>query len=240
MKNNDLIALTEDYVKKAMSGKKVGLLLAHDFNHVDRVRNWAIWLACEEGFKNLDIVEVTALLHDIGLAEVRNENNRGKHGAIGAETASCFLHENSSLSNSQIEEITAAIRYHSVRPADAARLLSTLGKRGELIEIIRDADVLDALGAVGLMRAFASKSHLKEYNAGNVKGETWGLTAGEFSRKISKRGAAFPECIIDQVNWQISYPQNLHTKTAKRIAEPLAEFMKVFVRELDYEVRHGT
>jgi hypothetical protein len=89
------------------------------------------------------------------------------------------------------------------------------------------------------MRAFTSKSHLEEYETGNVKGDTWGPTTGDFSRKRGEKGMGFPKYIIDQINLQMAYPQNLYTKTAKRIAEPLAEFMKVFVLELEYEVKHG-
>lgn len=141
MISDGLIRLTEDYVKKAMSKKKGRLLIAHDFNHIDRVRNWAVWIAREENFRNLDIVEITALLHDIGLVNVTSENDRGNHGANGAEIASRFLTENFSLTNEQIEQITSAIRYHNVPPSRAATLLLTLGKRGKLLEIIRDADV---------------------------------------------------------------------------------------------------
>lgn len=89
------------------------------------------------------------------------------------------------------------------------------------------------------MRAFTSKSHLEEYETGNIKEETRGLTAGDFSKKMVAKGMGFPKYIIDQINWQMTYPHNLHTRTAKRIAEPLADFMKVFVLELEYEVKHG-
>ena len=197
-----------------MSSNKGGLLTAHDLNHVDRVLYWAVWIAREESFRNLDIVEVTALLHDIGFLGINVESDRNKHGEIGAEIASRFLTGNSSLTNVQIEQIAIAIRYHNVPPSRAATLLLTLGKRGELVEIIRDADILDALGAVGIMRAFTSKSHLEEYDPGNVKGETWGLTTGYFLTKKASKGIGFPQYIMDQINWQMTYPRNLHTRPA--------------------------
>ena len=40
---------------------------SHGFKHVKRVRNWALLIAKKEGYKDLEMVEAAALLHDIGL-----------------------------------------------------------------------------------------------------------------------------------------------------------------------------
>jgi uncharacterized protein len=226
----DGIRQIEEYVRSTMTGA-----VAHDFKHVDRVRRWALRIAKEEGLEDLEIVEVTALLHDIGLPYVDEEKERSRHGPAGAEVAKRFLEQNCAFTEGQIEQITSAIRYHCAPPSLVADLLKSMGEKGRLLEIIRDADNLDALGAVGLMRAFTSKSGKPEYAPGNVKGDTWGLSSMEFDDKFAK-GLGIGETIVDQINFQISFHDNLHTGTARRLAEPLVEFMKEYLIRLENEI----
>jgi uncharacterized protein len=210
----------EDYARETLTKE-----VAHDFKHVDRVRNWALRIAKEEGYEDTEVVEVTALLHDIGLA---NTQKRRRHAEIGAEMAAKYLRENRFFSDETIEEIAEAIRYHS----------SLKDRGGKLLVILKDADMMDALGAVGIMRAFTSKSWKPEYEEGSVKGETWGFPAREFSERIDNEGEV-GDYIIDQINFQISYHENLRTETAKRLAWPLVEFMKNYVLQLEREIEGG-
>lgn len=235
-RDNDLITRIENYVEEAMVSKEGHLLIAHDFKHVDRVRNWSLRIAEGEGFSDLQVVQVAALLHDIGLSYIYEESERGKHGQVGAEIADRFLNESTALSKDQVEQTTLAIRYHSSRPSLVADLLSSIGERGKLIEIIRDADTMDAIGAVGLMRAFTSKYSLPEYEPDNSKGETWGLSSDGFTERLEK-GVGIGKCIVDQVNFQISLYENLQTKTAKQLARPLVEFMSNYVLQLEHEIK---
>jgi len=234
-RDKDLISRVEGYVEEAFAGKDGNLIIAHDFRHVDRVRNWALRIAKGESFSAPQIVEVAALLHDIGLPYIDKESERGKHGEVGAEIAGKFLRDNSTLTKARIEQITLAIRYHGVKPSVRADIIKIVGEAGKLMEIISDADMLDAVGAVGLMRAFTSKYFMPEYDPDNVKGETWELPSGGFTERLSKR-VGVGKYIIDQVNFQISYYGNLRTKTARQIAEPFVQFMKDFVLQLEHEI----
>ena len=101
--------------------------------------------------------------------------------------------------------------------------------------IIRDADALDALGSVGIMRAFTSKYFLPEYDPNNIRGETWGLSSEEFRESFGE-GLGVVKYIIDQINQQIRYYDNLHTRTARQIAKPFVKFMKDFVLQLELEI----
>ena len=112
------IKTVEAYVRSTMTG-----VAAHDFKHVDRVRHWALRIAREEGFEDLEIVEVAALLHDIGLSSVDEEKERDKHGQVGAEIAVRFLKNNLDLTEDQIEQITSAIRHHCSPPSLVTDLL---------------------------------------------------------------------------------------------------------------------
>ncbi|UCB43116.1 MAG: HD domain-containing protein [Dehalococcoidales bacterium] len=228
----DKIRQIEDYVRSTMIGA-----VAHDFKHVDRVRQWALLIAEEEGFEDLEIVEVAALLHDIGSASVDEKRERDKHGQVGAEIAAKFLKENYNLTQEQIEQITSAIRHHCSPPSLVADLLRTIGEKGRLLAIIRDADTMDAIGAVGLMRAFTSKAAKLEYDPENFKGDTWGLSGREFDEKFAQ-GLGIGGTIIDQINFQISYYDNLNTKAAKRMAKPLIDYMKEYIVQLEHEINN--
>ncbi|HEX9897476.1 MAG TPA: HD domain-containing protein [Dehalococcoidales bacterium] len=240
MKNN-LIHQVEEYVKDTFSKAEQNndLLIAHDYKHVDRVRHWALRIAKKEYYQDLEIVEIAALLHDIGLHYLRKNDNRGKHAEVGAEIAVKYLAEKSNLSKKQIDNIATAIKYHCLSPAKVEEHLQAFGDKGKLLEIIRDGDNLDALGAVGLMRAFIAQYYLPEYNPLNIKGDAWALSSVEFRKKFgisSNEGKAPVNYITDQINQQIRYYANLHTMTARNLAFPLVEYMKAFVIQLDSEI----
>jgi uncharacterized protein len=213
----------EGYVRRAMSTVATpDLRIAHDFKHVNRVRRWALLIAKQEGL-DLELVEAAALLHDIGLTRVKVER-RSQHAQAGAEMSAQFLHERRLFTDEEIQVISDAICCHS-SPSGG----------GVLGKVLRDADKLDALGAVGIMRAFTSKHAKPEYDPHNVKSDTWEMTMGEFEGRFAE-GKGIGGYIIDQVNFQIGFYDELHTETAKQIAQPLVEFMKAYVVQLDSEI----
>ena len=216
----NVVQQVEAYVKKVMKDEA-----AHDFKHVDRVRNWAVQIAGGEGYEDIELVEVTALLHDIGLPYVEE---RRLHGQKGAEIAGRFLRGKNLMPEEKIKEIINAIRHHSKKRKSS----------GKLLDILCDADTLDALGAVGIMRAFTSKHHKLEYIPDNIKGESWGRSTKEYD-ELFRMGLEAGDTIIDQINLQIHYYGNLSTETAKRIGGPLERYMKDFVIQLESEIESG-
>jgi len=95
--------------------------------------------------------------------------------------------------------------------------------------------MLDALGAVGIMRAFVSKYAQPEYDPANVRGETWGLTARDYDRRFAI-GEGIGSTIVDQINFQVSFAGNLSTESAQRAAVPLVAYMRGFLLQLAHEV----
>jgi len=239
MKEAGLISKTENYARRVMEQQEGTLIIAHDFKHVDRVRNWALVIADTEKFPDVEMVEVTALLHDIGLGHLNDGDERKEHGPVGAEIAEKFLHTSSKLNAEDIELIIDAIRYHGLSPSTVDKHLGELGDKGRLLEIIRDADNLDALGAIGIMRASKSHYYLPEYDPLNIKGVAWGLSSRACREKFGQ-GLAPVIYIIDQVNQQIRHYNNLHTMTAKNLGQPLVKYMKDFVIQLECEIDHQT
>lgn len=214
------ISKIEKYVKQVKIKEA-----AHGFRHVDRVRNWALHIAEREGYKNLEIVEAAALLHDIGLSSGKE---RKIHGQEGAKMAEKFLRKNDIFPEKIIKEITNAIRHHN----------SNRTGKGKLLYILRDADMIDAIGAVGTARCIIHCSPKPEYDPNNIKSETWGMGAEGFDKRIDA-GAGPGNYIMDELNFSISFYDNFKTKTGKKIAKPLVEFMKNYIIQFESEINKG-
>ncbi len=114
--------------------------LAHDLNHALRVRDWARKLADEEG-ANCEIVELAALLHDIGRTGVEKSHAESSAGlAVSVLTKLGYK-------QTVIEEVRAAVISHS---RESGYEPSTLEAK-----ILYDADKLDFVGPVGIARLFS-------------------------------------------------------------------------------------
>jgi uncharacterized protein len=197
----------------------------HDFEHIKRVRNWALRIAREEGYGDLDAVEAAALLHDIGLASAVP---RRKHGEIGAEMAEAYLRGKGWFSKETIVEVCHAIEFHC----------RNRGGDGKLLDLLRDADMMDMFGAIGLVRGIQFVADKPDYDPGQVKGETWGMTAKDFDQRFDN-GTGVGQCLVDYVNFHISCYDNLATESAKRLAKPGIKFLRQFVLQLESDVLEG-
>lgn len=115
----------------------------HDWQHVERVYNLCIRLGEAEGAK-LDVLGVAAILHDVGL---KDEFETGRdHANAGAESARSLLLE-LGVRSEFAESVCYAIGMHRFGGGVAAETLEA--------RVLQDADRLDALGAIGIARAFA-------------------------------------------------------------------------------------
>ncbi|NLT73683.1 MAG: HD domain-containing protein [Chloroflexi bacterium] len=113
---------------------------AHDFDHVLRVTRIAERLALEEG-ADLEVVRTAALLHDIARAE--QERTGISHAELGAQAARRIL---CGFPEDRVEAVTSAIRQHRFRGSDPPTSIEA--------RVLYDADKLDAIGAVGVARAY--------------------------------------------------------------------------------------
>lgn len=206
-----------DYARRMLTAT-----VAHDEKHLERVRRWALRIAQAEGYPHLEMVQAAALLHDIGLPYVED---RQEHGAKAAEMASAFLQREGLFAPAEIDEIARAVRLHNTVQQDQAKLL----------DILRDADILDLLGAVGVMRAVGFRAQSPDFPADRPKGETWGFTARDFDARF-EAGLGVGPCAVDQINFQISCYHNLATESARFWAQPLVQYMQGFLLQLEKEV----
>lgn len=206
--------LIEEFARHHMEGGEPG----HDFKHADRVRCHALAIARREGYAHHDRLEAAALLHDVGL---RSSPKRSAHGEIGAQMAGQFLRAARLFPDAVIDEITGAIRLHCSVEADSSPLLA----------ILRDADMLEMFGAIGILRGVTSKASQPEYDPLNPRGDTWALSAEDFNRRFAS-GIGVGPTIVDQLNFQLSCFDNLNTETARQMARPRVAYLRGFLEAL--------
>ena len=192
---------------------------AHDFFHVERVVGNA--LAIARGEKAGDEVEGTAataaLLHEL-FTLPKNHPDSSRAGDRCAEKARDLL-EIEGAPTWLIAPVSAAIRDHSFSKGVVPEALSS--------RILQDADRLDALGAIGLARMWATCADMKRpfYSPDDPLCATrapddklWGLDH------------VFKKLLV--------IPDRLHTETARALAAERVAFLRTYVEQLGREI-HG-
>ncbi|EMI45605.1 HD domain-containing protein [Rhodopirellula sp. SWK7] len=190
--NDRLVDRTEVVVRQRMSGQAAG----HGMDHVLRVLKSARAIQAEAG-GDLNVVELAALLHDVGDAKFHDGVERSAEfareilGDLGAESA-------------LIDHVAHIVDNISFRKGIDASELSLEGK------VVQDADRLDALGAIGIVRtieygaAFGQPFYLPD--ADDAK-----TGVGHFHEKLFKLKAL------------------MNTDAARRMAVEREEFMRQFL-----------
>lgn len=129
----------------------------HDMDHIYRVLNFALYIAEQEQSVDYDVLIASALLHDIG-----RDGKNGGHNVTGAEMARNFL-KGIDFPKEKIEGVYHAIITHSNGMNCERKTLEA--------KILYDADKLEAIGVMGIARAFLY--------AGNVNHPLYTLKNGE-------------------------------------------------------------
>ena len=135
----------KDEVKKIMDGDS-----AHDFEHVMRVYKNAKKI-CKEEKANEKLILSASLLHDI--VSYPKSDKRSKMSSLESAKKSKQILKKFGFSKEEIMIISDAISDHSFSQNKVPNTLE--GK------ILQDADRLDALGAIGIARVFATGGSLK-------------------------------------------------------------------------------
>ncbi len=137
--SDTIIRNTVAFVKETLAGAEGG----HDWYHIERVWNTSRYIREREGTGDLHTIELAALLHDISDAKFN-----GGDDDLGSRMASEFLIKQN-LDEGVVEHIKRIIKHVSFKGGFAQDQISTIE-----FQIVQDADRLDAIGAIGIARAF--------------------------------------------------------------------------------------
>lgn len=146
---DDAIAEKVEALKSRVKGLLASADPAHDFSHIMRVYRMADRLCKEEG-GDPAIALPAALLHDLYQVP-KDHPDRAKASGISAQMAEKLLRD-VAYPEEKIPAIIDAIRAHSFSRGEKARSKEAM--------IIQDADRLDAIGAIGIARLWATSGKL--------------------------------------------------------------------------------
>jgi len=136
---NSIIENTILFVKETLAGAEGG----HDWYHMERVWKTARYIREKEGVGDLLTIELAALLHDISDAKFN-----GGDDEKGSRMASEFLGK-LGVDQEMSDHIEAIIRHVSYKGGFGQDQINSIE-----FQIVQDADRLDAMGAIGIARAF--------------------------------------------------------------------------------------
>jgi uncharacterized protein len=195
----------------------------HDFDHVLRVVALAQKIALAEGADS-QVVHTAALLHDVGESEGRRD-----HHLRGAAIAREILADQPP---EFVDAVAHAIEAHRFRADPAPSTLEA--------QVVSDADKLDAIGAIGVARAFAHagsrgtalwRASWRQITAASTNSQP--LDAGSGPRFL---GADYTP--VHEFVYKLNrIPERLYTATARVLAAERLEFMRAFFDRLDAEMQ---
>jgi uncharacterized protein len=187
---------------------------AHDFQHVLRVAANARAVAASEGADE-QVVVPAALLHEL-FNYPKNHPDSARSGEVCAERALVVLQAQGWAADAA-ERVAYCIRVHAFSRGIVPETLEA--------KVLQDADRLDAIGAIGIARCFATGAVMR----------------------VPFYDPADPLCARrepDDKRWSVDHffrkllkiPATLHTPTARHLAEERVRFMEAFLDQMMSEL----
>jgi len=204
----DIIEKTITFVQQRLGNAEAG----HDWFHIERVWKTAKHIAAGET-ANLLIVELGALLHDIADSKFHNGDE-----TLGPRIAREFLTK-AAADESVITAVENIIRHISFKGSYQSGQYRTIE-----LDIVQDADRLDALGAIGIARAF---------NYGGFKNRKLydpAIKPVHYATKEQYKNNEAPT-LNHFYEKLFLLKDKMNTETGKRIAEDRHRFMETFVEQ---------
>jgi len=207
MNKKAIIKQTASYVKNILKKDSTG----HDWWHTYRVWKMALKIAKKEKNVDLFVIQLAALLHDIA-----DWKFNGGDMSIGLELAKRWL-EKLKVDEKTISKVCEIIENISFKGAYVKS--KPISKEAM---IVQDADRLDAIGAIGIARCFATGAKLNRelYNP-KIKPKLH-KTFEEYKNSKSSSINHFYEKLL-------LLKDLMNTKTGKEIAKSRHEFMEQFL-----------
>jgi uncharacterized protein len=215
MTNQNLINDTIAFVKKELENAEGG----HDWFHIERVYKNAVLIANGENCDIL-IVQLGALLHDIADSKFHDGDE-----TVGQKKARLFL-ESKTVSENTITHVVNIIENISFKGGHETKKFSSLE-----LDIVQDADRLDAIGAIGVARTF---------NYGGFKNRV--IYNPEIKPNLNMSKEEYKNSDAPTINHfyekLLLLKDKMNTKTGKKIAAQRHDFMELFLTQF-YEEWNG-
>lgn len=216
MTNSEIIEKTIDFVQNALRGAEGG----HDWFHTQRVFKSSLFIAKDEKDADPLVVGLGALLHDIADSKFHDGDE-----SLGPQMARDFLGE-LGVKKPIIDHVVLIIENISFKGGNHDQNF----KSTEL-DIIQDADRLDALGAIGIARTF---------NYGGFKNRP--LYDPAIPPKLDMTKEEYKKSEAPTINHfyekLLLLKDRMNTETGKQLAKKRHEFMEAFLKEF-YEEWEG-
>jgi uncharacterized protein len=197
MSEKNKIEIAEKFVKDKVAGYDSG----HDWWHITRVRKLALYINSMENLENPLLVDLAALFHDFADSKFEGSNQ-----AAGFEAVARFMNDNGLGAYSHsIINVMQEVSFSS-RKEDH-------GMKNNLLRIIQDADRLDAIGAIGIARAFNYGGYRNNLIYSPVEEENRNSTIKHFYEKL------------------LLLSSMMNTETARILARERHEFLELFLKQ---------
>ena len=205
---DELINKTRLFVQQQLKNAEGG----HDWWHIERVYNSALEIAEQENV-NRTVVQLAALLHDIADSKFHDGNEE-----LGPQLAQEFLNNNG-LDEVTIIHVIQIIKHVSFKGGNFTQEFES-----PELHVVRDADRLDAMGAIGIARTFnyGGFRNREIYNP-DIKPNLQ-MTKEEYKKSTAPTINHFYEKLL-------LLKDRMHTKTGKELANKRHEYMLNYLEQ---------
>lgn len=217
MTDTELVEETITFVKETLQHAEGG----HDWFHIQRVFNNTMLIAKDEQV-NILVVSLGALLHDIADAKFHDGDE-----ALGPQMAQDFL-RSIGVPKRTMNHVVKIIQFSSFKSS----LGSGTGKKKSFtskeLQVVQDADRLDAIGAIGIARAFnyGGFKNRALYDPSIPPNLT--MTKEEYKKSNSPTINHFYEKLL-------LLKDKMNTQTGKRLAEQRHQVMLDYLEQFYQE-----
>ncbi|TFB08400.1 HD domain-containing protein [Candidatus Atribacteria bacterium MT.SAG.1] len=219
MNKKEIIEKTELFVKQTLTKDSTG----HDWWHIHRVRNLAKRIALHE-CADIFIVELAALLHDIG--DYKFFQGDEEAGAAKVREWLSSLEISPSFID-KIVEITSRISFMRTlldKSEEGGKKNSVVLTLSRELMAVTDADRLDAMGAIGIARAFTYGGFFNRpiYDPSIKPSKT--ITKEEYKTTEAPSINHFYEKLL-------KLKDMMHTKLGRKVAKRRHRFLNLFLKQ---------
>lgn len=217
MTNSEIIEETIVFVKETLLNAEGG----HDWFHIQRVFNNSILISKEEDV-NVLVVSLGALLHDIADAKFNDGDE-----SLGPKMAENFLFS-INVPIETINHVVKIIKFSSFKAGLSDGKIKKKLFTSKELQVVQDADRLDAIGAIGIARAFNYGGFKNRMLYDPSTPPNLDMTKEEYKTSTAPTINHFYEKLL-------LLKGKMNTEIGKRLAEERHQYMLDYLEQFYYE-----